>query len=393
MGHLRRRIASRVDTATLSALIGDIYDAAIDGRLWSGVMTKLAHAAGADRALLFTPSEHADRFFWASHDIEPALMAGYGEHYVHEDLWTRGVFSRGFGHVGAVMTSEMLVSEREFLRSPFLNEFLEPIEVFRYAGLFVDDGAAYGHPAMTVSLYGSRSREPFDATTLSMFRVLAPHLRRGLRTHWAVQPARAHDGMPLTAMAELAAPMIVCAVAGDVLYANASAEELLRRGELVTVSRGRLAMRDVIADRRLQGALADAIAPALGPVRGATLMATDSAGAVSTLIVCPLRPSVALGAPSTPARAALVTVYPDAASLEPAFQLLRASFGLTPSELRLLEHLATGESLRECADTFSIAYSTARTQLNSMLHKTHTRRYMELLKLVWRLQAVARRAS
>ena len=42
--------------------------------------TPLSAAVDAHRALMFVPEMRSSREFWAGHDIDPGMMAGYAEH-------------------------------------------------------------------------------------------------------------------------------------------------------------------------------------------------------------------------------------------------------------------------------------------------------------------------
>ena len=50
-------------------------------------MGRIASALDAHRALMFVPEMKSGREFWAAHDIDPGMMAGYAEYYCHRDLW------------------------------------------------------------------------------------------------------------------------------------------------------------------------------------------------------------------------------------------------------------------------------------------------------------------
>jgi DNA-binding CsgD family transcriptional regulator len=64
---------------------------------------------------------------------------------------------------------------------------------------------------------------------------------------------------------------------------------------------------------------------------------------------------------------------------------LAASFGLTPTETRVLEHLAGGATLPQAAKTLGIAHSTAKTHLHHIFAKTGVSRQTDLIALIERL--------
>jgi DNA-binding CsgD family transcriptional regulator len=64
---------------------------------------------------------------------------------------------------------------------------------------------------------------------------------------------------------------------------------------------------------------------------------------------------------------------------------LAASFGLTPTETRVLERLAGGATLPQAAKALGIAHSTAKTHLFHIFSKTGVSRQTDLIALIERL--------
>ena len=64
--------------------------------------------------------------------------------------------------------------------------------------------------------------------------------------------------------------------------------------------------------------------------------------------------------------------------------VLRAAFGLTASEARLAEYIATGGSLEDAATKFGITRGTAAKKLKFIFEKTDTHRQAELVSLLTR---------
>lgn len=71
----------------------------------------------------------------------------------------------------------------------------------------------------------------------------------------------------------------------------------------------------------------------------------------------------------------------------PPAAIIAKSLGLTPTEAALAMTLSGGVSLRESAETMSMAYETARTHLRAILGKLGVQRQSELVALVSRLKA------
>jgi DNA-binding CsgD family transcriptional regulator len=67
----------------------------------------------------------------------------------------------------------------------------------------------------------------------------------------------------------------------------------------------------------------------------------------------------------------------------PQADVLKARFGLSLAEARLVALLFGGASLRSCAKALGIQYETARSYLKSVFQKTGTHRQAELVLTVF----------
>lgn len=89
-----------------------------------------------------------------------------------------------------------------------------------------------------------------------------------------------------------------------------------------------------------------------------------------------------------PAPAAIVIVRdPTERRRADRGEALRALFGLTAAEARLVNDLVDGGELAEIAERRRLSVHTVKTQLRSVMAKTATRRQGELIALVLRSAA------
>ncbi len=85
--------------------------------------------------------------------------------------------------------------------------------------------------------------------------------------------------------------------------------------------------------------------------------------------------------------AALLISDPEVTPL-PSIEALKALFGLSTSEARLVRALVDGANLHEAAEVCSVTISTARTYLKQAFAKTGTGSQSELLKLILTTPAI-----
>ena len=68
----------------------------------------------------------------------------------------------------------------------------------------------------------------------------------------------------------------------------------------------------------------------------------------------------------------------------PQTTFLENRFDLTSQQARLVVHLITGASLRDCGKAIGVEYETARRHVKSAFHKTGTHRQSELIVTIIR---------
>jgi DNA-binding CsgD family transcriptional regulator len=87
---------------------------------------------------------------------------------------------------------------------------------------------------------------------------------------------------------------------------------------------------------------------------------------------------------------AVVFMTPASAPAGLPFAPWASAFGLTATEVRVLELLTGGKSIVEAAVALNIAETTARTHLARLMQKTSTNRQIDLVRLAMRLMSPLR---
>src|SRR5262249_7324453 len=108
----------------LSALIGDVYDAALDRSLWVDVLRKAAQFVGGQGAGLLVRdavNKSAEALF--TFGVAPRYLQLYLDQYAKIDPTAAPMF---FSEVGQVATTKDLVPYDEFLRTRFYREWAQP---------------------------------------------------------------------------------------------------------------------------------------------------------------------------------------------------------------------------------------------------------------------------
>ena len=121
---------SRVESA-----IGCVYEAALDSAGWASALIAVAKQVEANSATAIAMNLSDNSVsFGALHNIEPARLGEYAQHYMSVDIWNAALVrlpprQAYFAH--------LLIDKNTFLRSEFYNDFLRPQQIFHALGGFV----------------------------------------------------------------------------------------------------------------------------------------------------------------------------------------------------------------------------------------------------------------
>ena len=364
-------------------VVGSIYEAALDVAQWQTAMGRIARAVNAHRALMFVPEMKSSREFWAGHDIDPGMMAGYAEYYSRKDLWAlRGYDS--LSSPGCTSFDQMVVSEAEFLKSEFWNDFTRPIDVFRAACVTIETSGPLAATRTYLAVYRPRHSKHFDKDTLAFLRTIQPHVLRSLKLGRLLASVASERSILQAMLGAIPTPMFACTADAHIRYANPAAEALLRENDGLTSDGLRLVATSPTYTEQLAKAISQAAGTVIldGARTGRTLQVPRrSADRSMTISVVPL-PEDDGRIPGVESAKALVIVHHQKQSFEVAVARSRERYALTTAEVKLVGSMLEGGALPQVARRLGIGHSTARTHLKHVFAKTQTRRQSELLQLI-----------
>lgn len=180
----------------------------------------------------------------------------------------------------------------------------------------------------------------------------------------------------LGALNLLAVGVVLVEDSGRILIANRVAQQILERGDGLSVSGGRLSA----ACSQDHAALGRSIAAAsnASPSSAALACGRPSGRRALSVVVKALRRHAR---PDQPGFAAVFITDPDQEVAAEA-QDLASLYGLTPAEARLAARLARGMSPAQAAGALGLTVNTVRTHLKRIFSKTETRRQSDLVRLL-----------
>ncbi|VWC58559.1 helix-turn-helix transcriptional regulator [Burkholderia lata] len=359
----------------LSTLIGDLYDASVDGTRWAGMAPTIAAAFDASSAVLKLHNGASVQLLECTDNLQvSASRQDWASHWHQNDLWVDRAVARS---VETIFTDRDLVTPKEQRESGFYQEWLRELDIFHVVGtLFPVGDGTLG----VLGIHRPKSSRHFSQRDRRRATFLLPHLQRAFQLSQRLSSIR-HEAA-LEALNRIDTGVVVTNQSCHVLYANVMAEQMLRSGRAIGAQGGRLRVNDGGLHEQFMQLIRSCVSTASGQPKplGATLKIPRADRLPLTLAVSPLRPSSLI---QTATALALVMLrdpeYPTAGA-----QQLQALFGLTPTESTVAADLGTGLSLEEIARRRGIGIGTVRSHLKRILLKTGTNRQAELAVLVAR---------
>ena len=238
-----------VEASALSALIGRIYDAALDPQQWPATLELICEFVSGHGCTLFahdSAEPHATLFY--NYNNDPEYLRLYAEKYVHMNPLMPAVT---FSEVGQVVTVGELVDEDELRATRFYNEFQKPQGITDSMLVNLEkSGTSY----MTMSVIGTEATGAFDAGRCQRLALLVPHIRRSvviahlMSTHQSEKEALAH------ALGRIASAVFLVDTAGRVVFANEAGAAMTRNGSVLRSEQGVLATSNIATTRVLRDA-------------------------------------------------------------------------------------------------------------------------------------------
>ncbi len=356
-------------------LIAAIYDAIIDPSRWDEVVKRVVEATKSVSGGLFVQAADAAHLS-AMYNVDPFWASAFVEHWHEHNPLRAYVASTA---PGELVTHTSISRIDVFKASAFYNEFVRP----QGWGDSIGVGLLRG-PNSSGCLALHRSPEAFWIETKEwhLLETLAPHLKRAAEIHQLLSRARAATDSLGAAVA--AAGFAVFLLTGDcrAVFANAKAEDLVRRGIGLRYERGRLAAASQALTQRLHALVREAArADQAENGTGGTLELPSGENRSPLLAhVFPLAANRMVSILDIDRPAVTIFVADPAAEHGAQIRRFGARFGLTAAETRVAGEIIGGKGLLAAATKLNISEATARTHAKRIYEKTGVHRQPELIR-------------
>jgi DNA-binding CsgD family transcriptional regulator len=367
------------EARTLLALIGEIYDAALEPALWSDVLGKLARFVPGMSAAIFAKdaANRTGNVYYDDGGISPQYKQLYFEKYVKLDPANAGHF---FSEIGVPVSTVDLLPYDEFLETRFYREWVKPQGIVDFVSSVLDKTPT------SAALFGVFRHEQhglIDDDGRRRMRLVIPHVRRAVLIGKVIDLKTAEAATLADTLDSIAAGMFLVDSRGQIVHANAMGHTILANGDLLRVTGGKLAASDARANQALADvfALAGSGDGAVG-VKGIALPLTASDGQRFVAHVLPLTSGGRRRTAASFSAVAAVFVRKAALEIQSPPEVIAKAYKLTPSELRVLLAIVEVGGVPEVSEALGVAETTVKTHLSRIYKKTGTNRQAEVVKLV-----------
>jgi DNA-binding CsgD family transcriptional regulator len=363
----------------LSALIGDIYDAALDPTLWAGVLRKTRMFIGGWHIALSWKDAVAKSggSYFGEGNQDPRYGQLYFEKYIKLDPFTMTQFVVEVEEPKSFLD---VLPYDELIQTRIYKEWAQPQGIVDALMCLIDKSAT----SVGFLVVFRNERDGFvDDPTRDRARLVIPHIRRASLISKVVDLKKAEAASLADTLDGISAGMFLVNATGHIVHVNAAGHMMLKRASVLHAEGGRLVANDPQADETLADTFATAGNgdAALG-IKGVAVPLLARDGERYVAHVLPLTSGARRRAGASYAAVAAMFVHKAALDTPSPPEAIAKAYRLTPTELRVLLAIVEVGGVPEVAEALGIAETTVKTHLHRTYEKTGVNRQADLVKLV-----------
>jgi DNA-binding NarL/FixJ family response regulator len=362
------------DQQFLSELIGGLYDTALDGAMWPGLLQRLADLIGGSAASIYSKSATTGDVY---HQIgtDPRYEQMYFSKYIRLDPSTTGHL---LADVGQMVSLSDIMPYGEYVETRLHREWSRPQDLVDCLSTPLDKSTG---SAALFGVFRHRDNGMVDDETRRRASIVIPHIRRAVLIGNVLETKATGTTALIEALNGLSAAVFLVDKCSRIVFANISGLALLDDGRILSVNKDALTAVDSGAE------LSEAVASAAGGdaalgMRGVAVPLRAAQQSPWVAHVLPLTSGARQQTGESFSAVAAVFVHKTSIEARSSMESIAKLYRLTPGEIRVLSAVSDVGGVSEVADAIGISKATVKTHLQHLFGKTGTNRQTELVKLV-----------
>ena len=373
------------EAAQLSALISNIYDAALDPDLWTPVLEHICAYVPGCMGNLFSQdalSQTASRYFSWGHD--PYFYDLYLTKYAP----LNPIFPAAMSYpICEPFASTDIISFEDMQKTQYYKEWLEPQGYIDFVGCNLEKSATSVAPLAIVR----HERDGFtDDAARRRVGLIAPHVRRAMLIGRVIDLSNIRTTAFAEAFDGLAAGVFLVDAYGGLVHANASGQAMLDAADPLTLVQDGLVFSDPAVDRALHDVFFAASSGDEAVATGGIAVPLKGRSIHFLAHVLPLTSGMRREAGLSTSAVAALFVRRASIDLPAAIKAAAQLYGITPAEEKVLEALIEVGGVGAVAELLGTSGSTIKRHLEHLFAKTGTKRQAELVRLIAGFDSPAR---
>ncbi len=352
------------ESKLLSAMIGDIYDAALDPDAWPRALASIsASTRSAACTINYHDMSKGVALLAHEHGTDAHFSRLYIERYADKNPLVGAIMSEAIGDPKRMRD---LVPSEIFEASQLYLEWCAPQRYDDLLGACIyREGARVGALAVVRRIEDGR----YSDADVDLFATIGAHVHRSLSIGDHLALRRADAAIFGSIVERLATAVMLIDQRGWVLYRNEAADQLMSKLKIGRIVNQKLSLNGVdlptlvanVARRRFHETTIDA-----GPAERGIKLAAIAMSAGPPAQANPI--------------AIFLTGLPGLAKPSEAF--LKTAYGLTPAEIRVAFGLFAGLTPADIAAETGLSIATVRSQIASVRERAGARTTSDLIRLL-----------
>jgi DNA-binding CsgD family transcriptional regulator/PAS domain-containing protein len=353
---------------TISNLIADIYDAALEPERWNDVVVAINDFVGGRACGIISKdsvSKMGETHYYCG--VDPHYIKLYSDGYSRFDPLAR------LPPLGQVVSIPDLVSYDDYSRGPFYQEWLRPQGCADVANVLLEKSNC---PVLLTFLVGD---SVMGSDMRRRIAQVAPHVQRAVMINRTIEYRKSQAATFADTLDGLGAGVFLVDAQCRIVHANVAGQELLDEDDVLRSIGGQLVARDRQANHGLREGIANVRSGIEADSAAFSLTAHD--GGQYVAYVLPLKSILRDGDGASPQAVATVFVRKVELNGGSYGGLVARAYGLTPAELRVLLAIVEVGGVPETSERLGVAETTVKTHLYRVFSKTGASRQADLVKL------------